>query len=268
MTMAILNFTLIFLLSYIWLILGVTIGYHRLLAHRSFKCPKIVEYFWVLTGYLAFQSSPIFWVTTHRAHHRYTDEALDPHSPLQSGWQYAYYKWIKQRSYPDHIDPARQCKDMINDPIYRFLEQDGDWHRGHLCSAIIGFGSRIIAGFIFGWPFAIANLAAALFVQQIPLLLNVICHMPRLGYKLYPTPDDSVNVWWVAVLTLGEGWHNNHHAFPGSARHGLTRREIDPTWLVLRLMQKLRLVGWMHEESVVSDYKPTPKNIPVPVVAK
>ena len=244
-----------FVLSYIWLMLGVTIGYHSLLAHRSFKCPKLVEYFWVLTGYLAFESSPIFWVTTHRAHHRYTDQELDPHSPRTSGLQHAYYGWIKQSSYPAHMLPSNLTKDMIDDPIYRFLEQDGDWLRGHVLSGIIGFGSRFLLGFIVGWPIAMANLLAALTVQQLPLLLNVVCHIPRLGYKAYPTDDDSVNVPWVAFLTMGEGWHNNHHAFPGSARHGMKPWEIDPTWLLLRAMKFTRLVGWMHEESAASEFK-------------
>lgn len=244
-----------FVISYLWLILGVTIGYHRLLAHRSFRCPKFVEYFWVFTGYLAFQSSPIFWVTTHRAHHRYTDEELDPHSPRNSGWKYAYYGWINQVGYPAHIDPEQQTKDMIDDPFYRFLEQGGDWHKGHLLSAIIGFGSRFIAAFFFGWQFALANLLAALTVQQVPLLLNVVCHIPKLGYKGYATKDDSVNVWWVAALTMGEGWHNNHHAFPGSARHGLGRFEIDPSWYILRAMKSVGLVSWMHEETVESKFK-------------
>ena len=82
-----------------------------------------------------------------------------------------------------------------------------------------------------------------------PLLLNVACHIPKLGYKNYDTGDDSVNVWWVALLTIGEGWHNNHHAFPGSARSGLRRFEIDLSWLMIRFMKLIGLISWMHEKS-------------------
>lgn len=97
-------------------------------------------------------------------------------------------------------------------------------------------------------------------VQQVPLLLNVICicHLPKLGYKNYQTGDDSVNVLWVALLTAGEGWHNNHHAFPGSARSGFRRFETDPSWLMLRLMKLIGLVSWMHEESILSEYNKIP----------
>ena len=105
----IITFIVTFVLSYAWHMMGITIGYHRLLSHRSFRCPKLIEYFWVLGGYLAFQGSPIWWATMHRAHHRYTDSPFDPHSPRLSGWKYAYYGWIKEPGYPEHIDPSRQC---------------------------------------------------------------------------------------------------------------------------------------------------------------
>jgi stearoyl-CoA desaturase (delta-9 desaturase) len=108
----------------------------------------------------------------------------------------------------------------------------------------------------FGWVTAAASLAAALTVQQVPLLLNVVCHKPKLGYKNFATGDDSVNVWWVALLTMGEGWHNNHHAFPGSSRSGLRRFEIDPSWLVLRLLKTVGLVSWMNQASINSRYTP------------
>lgn len=251
------TFIISFAICYIWHILGVTIGYHRLLAHRSFKCPKLVEYFWVLAGYLAFESSPLWWATVHRAHHRHTDTPLDPHAP-KDGWKHAYYGWFFLKEYPSHIDPAIQGKDLVKDPLYRFLDQNGDWHKAHLLNSFIGFGSRIVLGFIIGWPIALGSLAAGLTVQQVPLLLNVMCHIPKLGYKNFATEDDSVNVWWVAMLTAGEGWHNNHHAFPGSARSGFRFKEIDLSWYVICLMKKLKLVSWTHEESIWSIYKPKP----------
>jgi stearoyl-CoA desaturase (delta-9 desaturase) len=234
--------------------MGVTIGYHRLLSHRSFRCPKIVEYFWVVGGYLAFEGSPIWWTAIHRAHHRYTDKPLDPHSP-RYGWINAYYGWFFGSQYPDYISPGSQAKDLVKDPIYRFLEQGGNWHRAHLLAMLIGMTFRIILLFWVGWTIALASIAAGLLVQQVPLLLNVACHLPKLGYKNYQTGEDSVNVWWVAMLTAGEGWHNNHHAFPGSARSGFKPFEIDLSWLMIRVMKFFGLVGWLHEESIDSVYE-------------
>ncbi|MDR3615819.1 MAG: acyl-CoA desaturase [Candidatus Obscuribacterales bacterium] len=249
------TFIAVFVISYWWHMMGVTIGYHRLLSHRSFRCPKLVEYFWVLGGYLAFEGSPIWWAAIHRAHHRYVDQPRDPHSPRQRGWKYAYIGWIKEPGYPDYINPPRQAKDLLKDQLYAWLEQGGDWRKAHRLSAKINLAFRCLLWLSCGWIVMVANFAAALIVQQIPLMLNVICHIPKLGYKNYPTPDDSVNVWWVAVLTAGEGWHNNHHAFPGSARSGLKPHEIDPSWLMLLMMKMFGLVSWMHEESVRSKYR-------------
>lgn len=243
-----LTFFIALLLFYVWHIMGVTIGYHRLLSHRSFKCSKLVEYFWVLGGYLAFEGSPIWWATIHRAHHRYTDDKLDPHSPRNKGWFDAYYGWIFHSSYPAHIEPETQAKDLTCDPLYRFLEQGGNWHRAHVLAVAFCIAFRLFLLLLCGWPIALASLLAGGLVQQVPLLLNVVCHIPKLGYKNYQTGDDSVNVWWVALLTAGEGWHNNHHAFPGSARSGLRPFEIDMSWLTIRLMKSLRLVDWVHEK--------------------
>jgi fatty-acid desaturase len=236
-----------FFLFYAWHMVGITVGYHRLLSHRSFRCPKWIEYFWVLGGYSASQGSPIWWATMHRAHHRYNDSALDPHSPRLRGWKYAYYGWIKEPGYPEYIDPTLQCKDLTKDPLYNWLEQGGDWRKAHRLCYKLGIAFRILLLLSFGWVVALADVLAASVAQHIPLLLNVVCHMPKLGYKNYLTPDASVNVWWVAVLTAGEGWHNNHHAFPGSARSGLRKFEIDLSWQTLRLMKFMGLVSWMNE---------------------
>lgn len=249
-----------FALFYAWHIMGVTIGYHRLLSHRSFRCPKIVEYFWVMGGYLAFEGSPIWWATIHRAHHRYTDEPLDPHSP-KDGWLQAYYGWIFGAGYPDHINPQTQAKDLVNDPLYQFLEQDAKWHHAHILAVLIGSAFRLVLLLYFGWTIALASLLAGVLVQQVPLLLNVVCHIPKLGYKNYATNEDSVNVWWVALLTAGEGWHNNHHAFPGSARSGFRRLEIDPSWIMIRFMKLLGLVSWLREETIASTFKTTENSI-------
>jgi len=127
------------------------------------------------------------------------------------------------------------------------LEQGGNWTRAHVLTFAIGILFRVLLLVCFGWQVALASLLAAVFVWQVPLLLNVVCHIPKLGYKTFATADDSVNVWWVALLAMGEGWHNNHHAFPGSSRSGLLPHEIDFSWLTLRLMKMLGWVSWMNE---------------------
>jgi stearoyl-CoA desaturase (delta-9 desaturase) len=235
------EFLALFVLFYIWHTLGVTVGLHRLLAHRSFSCAKPLEYFLVLSGYLAFEGSPIWWATIHRAHHRHDDTELDPHSP-RFGLFNAHIGWLLKRSYESHINPNIHAKDLINDPVYRFLEQGGVWHRAHILAIVLCLSFRLAILLIFGWVPALASLLAAVAVFQVPLMLNVLCHIPRLGYKSFATADDSVNIWWIAVLALGEGWHNNHHACPGSAKTGLKRHEIDPSWLFILAMKKLGLV--------------------------
>ncbi len=237
--------TVFFIISYIIHGLGVTVGYHRLLSHRTFKCAKFVEYFFVFAGYLAFEGSPIWWTAIHRAHHRHVDTPLDPHSPRYGLW-HSYMGWLFELKYPDHINPAEQCKDLINDPIYKFFEQGGNMQRMNACNFIINLGVRAIIWAFFGWQYALASLLAGAAVLQIPLMLNVACHIPKLGYKNFATKDDGVNVWWVGILGLGEGWHNNHHAYPGSARNGMRLFEVDLSYAVIKAMKKLGWVGWIN----------------------
>jgi stearoyl-CoA desaturase (delta-9 desaturase) len=154
----------------------------------------------------------------------------------------AHVGWLTLKEYPAHIDPKTQAKDLMSDPIYRFLEQGGNLERGHIVGFACCFAYRIILFALFGWVPALASLLAGLAVLQIPLMLNVFCHIPKLGYKNYPGVDDSVNVWFVGLLACGEGWHNNHHAYPGSARTGMRFFEIDISWLTICLMEKLHLV--------------------------
>lgn len=235
------EFIAVFLVSYVWHAMGVTIGYHRLLSHRTFACSKFVEYLLVLPGYLAFEGSPIWWATIHRAHHKYVDTPLDPHSP-RNGLMHAQFGWLGAKVYPSHIVPELQSKDLLKDPLYRFLEMGGNLPAGHAFGFAVCFLFRAAIWVTFGWVPALASLLAALAVMQIPLLLNVACHLPKFGYKNYAMDDDSVNVWWVGILALGEGWHNNHHAAPGSAKSGMRFFEFDPSWLMICLLEKLRLV--------------------------
>jgi sn-1 stearoyl-lipid 9-desaturase len=242
------QFAGVFLGSYIWHALGITIGYHRLLSHRSFTCGKAVEYFWAVPAYLAFESSPIWWATNHRAHHRYVDTPFDPHSP-RNGLAQAGVGWMFERHYSANVNPELQAKDLIKDPIYRFLDQDGDHWRAHGLSTSLNLLVRVFVLMRFGWVPAIASLLAGLSVLQVPVMLNIICHLPKFGYRNYDTADDSVNVWWVALLAMGEGWHNNHHAMPASAKSGMKPHEFDLSWLIIKGMKMLGLVDRVNVQN-------------------
>lgn len=240
------EFLAIFVISYVLHACGITIGYHRLLSHRAFCAPKAVEYFWVALGFLAFEGSPIWWATIHRAHHRHVDTPLDPHSP-RYGLGNAFTGWLMLDEYPSHICPETQSRDITRDPIYRFLEQGGNLKRGHALSFAINFAVRGIIWAVFGPIPALASLCGGLAVLGIPLMLNVVCHMKWAGYKNFKGSDDSVNVWWVGLLAMGEGWHNNHHAYPGSARSGLNWWELDISWLIIKFMSKFKLVYQIND---------------------
>ena len=242
------EFILAFLISYVLHILGVAIGYHRLLAHRSYKCPKLVEYFWVSAGYLAFQSSPIWWATMHRAHHRYSDTELDPHADLH-GWRRSIYGWIFDESYPEHVNPEICGKDLISDPFYRFLDQGGKVQNAHLLNGFLCFMSRFVVLYFFGLCAALGSLAAGLMMQQVTLLFNKISHIRKFGYRNYDTTDDSVNIGWLSLLTFGEGLHNNHHASPGSATSALRQGEFDLSYHVIKTMKLLGLASWVNDGS-------------------
>jgi fatty-acid desaturase len=248
------KFASVFAGSYLWHTLGITIGYHRLLAHRAFTCNKALEYFFVAPAYLAFEGAPIWWATIHRAHHKNVDTPLDPHSP-KFGLAHAWWGWVFDRHYPEHIDPEVQAKDLTKDPVYQFLEQDGDWWRAHTLNATINILFRVIILQRFGFAAAAASMLAGLTVMQVPVMLNVFCHMSKLGYRNFKTDDDSVNVWWVALLAMGEGWHNNHHALPGSAQSGLKSTEFDLSWIIIRTLYKLGFITRVNvpKESIISE---------------
>lgn len=216
---------------------GVTLGYHRLLTHRSFRTPRVVEYLLTALGTLACQGGPLHWAATHRRHHRHSDGADDPHSPRHGFW-WAHLGWWMPRD-PAQDDWAayrRYAPDLTRDPVHRAFQR---CHFGlclALAAALYGVG-QAWAGLGLSW------LVWGFFVRTTALhhatwLVNSAGH--RWGYRSHATRDGSTNLWWVALLSLGEGWHNNHHAFPRSARHGLRWWEVDPTYLLVRL---LGLVG-------------------------
>ncbi len=210
---------------------GISLGYHRLHTHRSYQTPLALEYFFALCGALTLEGGPIFWVATHRIHHQKSDQPGDPHSPRDGAW-WAHVGWILFGE-TNHNNTKMMSKYAPDLAKHRFYVWLNNYH----------------------WVPTIV-LAAALFaIGGLPLMLWAVCvrivvglHATWLvnsathlwGSRRFNTKDDSRNSWWVALLTFGEGWHNNHHAHPTSARHGLAWYEFDISWISLKLM---KLVG-------------------------
>jgi len=211
--------------------LGIGMGYHRLLTHRGYKTPKWVEYLLTVCGTLALEGGPIFWVATHRVHHQNTDKDGDPHSPRDGGL-WAHMGWILTgRTMPNSsADLLPYVPDLRKDKFHVWISQ---WH----WVPITALGVIIfVAG---GWP---CLLWAIFFRTVIGLhstwLVNSATHM--WGSRRFPTGDTSKNSFWVALLTFGEGWHNNHHARPQSPHHGFAWYELDLNWYGICA---LRLLG-------------------------
>ena len=214
---------------------GIGMGYHRLLTHRSYEAPKLFEYFLAICGTLTLQGGPIAWVGTHRIHHRHSDKDADPHSPHEGGW-WAHVGWIiaGEGNYNNAKQSRvlRHAPDLARDRFYVVLD------KYHYVPLIVLGLILLAAG---GLPMMLWGLCVRVIVGlHATWLVNSAAHM--WGRRRFSTPDDSRNNWWVALLTFGEGWHNNHHAHPTSARHGLRWYEIDLTWMQIWFLQLLGLV--------------------------
>jgi len=212
--------------------LGIGIGYHRLLTHRGFKTPRLVEYFLTLCGTLAVEAGPIAWVATHRIHHAHTDAPGDPHTPRDGSW-WAHVGWVligtAQRY--DKTVRERYAPDLTSDPVHVWIER-------LYYVPIILLGLALLAWG--GWPMLFWGIFLRVtFSLHTTWLVNSATHM--WGRRRFHTDEDSRNSWWVALLSFGEGWHNNHHAHPTSARHGLKWYEIDFNWWGIRLLQIMGL---------------------------
>ncbi|KAM1164679.1 hypothetical protein ACFX13_024792 [Malus domestica] len=211
---------------------SVNLSYHRQLSHRSFKLPKWLEYFFAYCGVLSFQRSPLEWVSIHRSHHQFTDTLKDPHSPVRGFW-YSHIGWIFDfRSRFGSYDALlKNVGDLKRDPFYRFLHYTYPLHA-------ISFGVLLYA--VGGLPFLVWGLGVrSVIFLHATFGINSICH--TWGQQVWNTGDLSRNNWLIGLMAHGEGWHNNHHAFEYSARHGLEWWEIDVTWYVIRFLQIIGL---------------------------
>jgi len=211
--------------------LGISMGYHRLHTHRSYKVPTALEYFFAICGTLTLEGGPIFWVATHRVHHQNSDQPGDPHSPRDGAW-WAHAGWILlgETKHNNTRLMSKYAPDLAKDRFYVWLN---NFHWVPI--AVLG----VVLLAIGGLPMMLWGLCVrVVFGLHATWLVNSATHM--WGSRRFSTRDDSRNNWWVALITFGEGWHNNHHAHPTSARHGLAWYEFDPTWITLKV---LRLVG-------------------------
>lgn len=208
---------------------GITLGFHRLVSHRSFQTPKWLEYFLIFCGTLACQGGPIDWIGLHRMHHKYSDLPEDPHDSNRGFW-WSHMAWMLYHI-PAQKEIDRYTQDIGQDPFYQFCQK-------YLIAIQVALG--LLLYFIGGWPFVIWGIFVRLVVVfHCTWFVNSATH--KFGYKSHESNDNSKNCWWVALLTFGEGWHNNHHAYQYSARHGLEWWEIDTTWMLIRLLQFLGL---------------------------
>jgi stearoyl-CoA desaturase (delta-9 desaturase) len=212
--------------------LGITVGYHRLLAHRSFRTPLWLERTIATVGAIAMQGGPAMWVADHRQHHFHSDDEGDPHD-IHRGFLFAHMGWLCH-SYPEEYDRqrfARYARDILSDPYYRWLDR---YH------AVPGLAVGAILYLLGGLPLFLWGFCTrVVLLYHSTWLVNSAAHC--WGYRRFQEAPGTNN-WVVALLAFGEGWHNNHHAWPGSARHGLRPREVDVSWLVISALRKLGLV--------------------------
>ena len=232
--------------------LGIGMSYHRLLTHRSYRTTRFIEYFLTICGTLALEGGPFFWVATHRIHHQKSDQEGDPHTPRE-GTFWAHMGWILMGEglHHDASVLAKYAPDLSKDKFHVWLS---NWH--WLTNVVVGLGLLAFGGI----PYVLWGIFFRTTVGlHATWLVNSATHL--WGSRRFQTRDDSTNNWWVALLTFGEGWHNNHHAHPTSARHGLAWYEIDQNWIGIRALQVLGL-AW--DIKVAKIRQPLPEEAVVP----
>jgi stearoyl-CoA desaturase (delta-9 desaturase) len=239
----------VFLIMYVLTGLGVTVGFHRHLTHRSFKTYRWLRGLLAVLGSVAIEGPVISWVADHRKHHTYSDQEGDPHSPhvghdggfrgALKGLMHAHVGWLFIHTHRGAR--KRYARDLIDDPVISFVD------RTFLVWALGGFAVAFALGYAIGGTLdaALTGLlwgagVRMLVVHHVTYSINSLCHF--FGRRRFPTDDESRNLLWLALPTFGESWHNNHHAFPTSAFHGMRRWEIDPSAIVIRGLEKLGLV--------------------------
>jgi stearoyl-CoA desaturase (Delta-9 desaturase) len=207
--------------------LGITIGYHRLLTHRSFEVVKPLKILFLILGSMAVQGRAIDWAANHLKHHAFADEDGDPHSPLE-GFFHAHIGWLF--SAPP-ADRERYCKRHLADPIILFIDRT--------FLVWVGLG-LLIPYLIAGWQGLLwGGFVRITVVNHVTWAVNSVCH--TFGERPFDIKDESRNNWLIGLLAFGEGWHHNHHAFPAMAYHGMSWRQFDLSAIIIRLLAKFKL---------------------------
>jgi stearoyl-CoA desaturase (Delta-9 desaturase) len=227
--------------------LGISVGFHRLLAHRSFEATAPVRATLAVLGSMAMQGPVTKWVANHRKHHAFSDEEGDPHSPhltrhagvhgALAGLWHAHVGWILAG---ERAARERYARDLLADPVIVFVDRTaGLWV---MLGLVLPFAAGLaISGTLVGASVALlwGGPVRIFLLHHMTFAINSLCHFT--GRRRFPTDDESRNISWLAPLAFGEAWHNNHHAFPTSAFHGLRRRELDPGGLLIRVLERLGL---------------------------
>jgi fatty-acid desaturase len=244
--------------------LGVTMGYHRFLSHKSLKLIAPARFFSLLCGSLSGEGSPLCWAATHRLHHQRSDQVGDPHSPNDGEfWSHMGWLLVKRDPFQRAVLYRRFVPDLLQDRMLQFFEKTYFWWQ---------VATGVILYAIGGVPMVLWGLCARMVLMyHSTWFVNSATHI--WGYRNYETRDLSRNLWWVAVLSYGEGWHNNHHAHPHSARAGHKWWELDPTFWAIRTLQFCRLAYNVDDRNpaveptpMVEEMRPDPA--PTPVAAE
>jgi stearoyl-CoA desaturase (Delta-9 desaturase) len=239
---------IVFAIMYVGTGLGVTVGFHRHFTHRSFKTKKPIRATLAALGSMAIEGPIISWVADHRKHHTFSDQEGDPHSPHvghEGGWKgalkglmHAHVGWLFIHTHRGKR--MRYARDLIEDPVVSFVD------RTFVVWAVGGVVMPFALGWVIGGSFYAAltgllwgGAVRMLVVHHVTFSINSLCHF--FGKRRFETGDESRNLLWLSLFTFGESWHNNHHAFPTSAMHGMRGWEIDPSALVIRGLEKLGL---------------------------
>ena len=239
--------------NYFFCSLGIGAGFHRLLTHRSYKCPKWFEHTLAILGTCSFQQAPARWVMVHRMHHQHSDHQPDPHTPLVN-WFWGHMGWVmfENRDLNSMDNYEKYAKDLLQERFYRKLERNGMWFVVGMISALVIFAAGLGAGYLMTKTFAGALqfglsillwgvIVRTIYSWHVTWGVNSFAHL--WGYRNYATDENSRNNWILALATNGDGWHNNHHADPRSAAHGFHRWwELDITYLSIRFFKLIGIV--------------------------
>ena len=228
---------------------GVTVGYHRLFTHKAYKPNRPLKIALAIAGSMAVQGPVVRWVADHRKHHKFSDRDGDPHSPwrfgnslrgLTKGLAYAHLMWIFN---PEQTPQRKYAPDLMKDPdLVRISRQFPIW-------VVVSLAAPAVAGGLITWSwqgavtaFFWASLVRISLLHHVTWSINSICH--TVGERPFVARDKSANVWWLAVPSMGESWHNLHHADPTCARHGVLRGQVDSSARLIWLLEKL---GWVYD---------------------